>query len=169
MKDFWKSVPRAKLRSKCRRDPGTEGFVACWLVRLTNGYQAHSPLQSPANDFANSKDARAHTNRTTKMRRAILMDTEEGLEVAFQLKILIKKATIKFSSIISQKILSRQKNGNSDFNGYRGGSQIFIPSAIRRKILPTSYELCFGIKKWSAISRSCLVGRLNDFGQVCRL
>ena len=31
------------------------------------------------------------------------MDTEEGVEVAFQLKILIKKATIKFSSIISQK------------------------------------------------------------------
>ena len=103
------------------------------------------------------------------MRRAILMDTQEGVVVAFQLKIWIKKVTIKFSSVISQKKVSRQKNGNSDFNGYRGGCQIFIPSAIRRKILPTSYELCFGVKKWSAISRSCLVGRLNDFGQVCRL
>ena len=59
------------------------------------------------------------------------MDTEEGVEVAFQLKILIKKVTIKLSSTISQKILSRQTKAKSNFNGYRGGCQMFVPSAIR--------------------------------------
>ena len=71
------------------------------------------------------------------------MDTGEGIEVVFQLKKIKKSNHQVFFHYITKNTLAEKITGNSVFNGYGPGYQIFVLSAIRRKILPTSYEFCF--------------------------
>ena len=91
----------------------------CWLVRLTNGYQAQSPLQSPANDFANSKDARGQHDRDSKMQSAISMDTHGPL-IFF-----VQRKKFQFHNSAVPSLIAAKKH-EQQFQWIRMGLSFFL-------------------------------------------